>query len=110
MKFKFNHLSFLIFYSDKAERDWTRSKTAYRESSPNEHPHDMSILSRFGKHISKSQTWHICVPTSCPKDKEAGVATDTVEEGVDVSADAADEKRSGADIFSPHLCPRMGES
>ena len=29
---------FLIFYSDKAERDWTRSKTAYRESSPNEHP------------------------------------------------------------------------
>ena len=31
--------SFHFCYSDKVERDWTRSNTAYRESSPNEHPH-----------------------------------------------------------------------
>ena len=66
----------------------------------------MSILSRIGKHMSKSQTGHICVPTSRPKDKG------TVEEGVDVIADAAapDEKGSGADTFTSLLCPRMGES
>ena len=28
--------------------------------SPKEHPQDMSILSRMGKHIPKSQTGHIC--------------------------------------------------
>ena len=56
--------------------------------------------------MSKSQTGHICVPTSRPKDKG------TVEEGVDVIADAAapDEKGSGADTFTSLLCPRMGES
>ena len=66
----------------------------------------MSILSRMGKHISKSQTGHICVPTSRPKDKG------TVEEGVDVIADAVapDEKGPGADTFTSLLCPRMGES
>ena len=42
---------------------------AYRESSPTKHLQDMSMLSRMGKHISKSQTGHICVPTSW-KEKE----------------------------------------
>ena len=81
--------SFWIFYSDNSERDWTKSNTAYQESSPKEHPQDMSILSRMGKHISKSQTGHICVPTSCPKDTKAGVARETAEEGVDACTDSA---------------------
>ena len=70
----------------------------------------MSILSRMGKHISKSQTGHICVPTSCPKDTKAGVARETAEEGVDACTDSAAADVGGTDTFSTLLCPRMGEN
>ena len=57
--------------------------------------------------MSKSQTGRTH-PTSCRKDTER----DMTEGGVDVGTDpsAADEKGSGAGIFTSLPCPRMGES
>ena len=52
-----------------------RSNTAYRESSPTEHFHDMSTLSTWGKH-------------GADVDTVAGVDT---EEGVDTEADVNTE-------------------
>ena len=62
--------------------------------------------------IYQSQTGHICVSTSCPKDTKAGVARETAEEGVDACTDssAADVGGTGTDTFSTLLCPRMGEN
>ena len=67
----------------------------------------MSILSRIGDSIYLKVTDRTH-PTSCRKDTER----DTTEGGVDVGTDpsAADEKGSGAGIFTSLPCPRMGES
>ena len=51
---------FSIFYSDKAEQDWTRSSTAFRESSPK----NIHTICQYYQEWGRTCQSHICVPTS----------------------------------------------